>query len=851
MNLDKPIKSKSGWKWLFRMAWRDSKASGKRLLLFMGSIILGIAAVVSIQSFSANLKENIALQSKALMGADFRIDGNQPANERVQAIMDSLGGADASAVSFPSMGFFPKSDDARLIGVKGVKGNYPLYGELDTQPVSAASSYQQDGGALVDATLMLQFEAKIGDSIKIGNVLFPIVGELVSAPGTAGVGASIAPPVWIPERMIEATGLIQTGSRVGYDYYFMADEDQDLDELDRLVDPMLDVENADLDTHISTGQRLGRSYDNFGKFLNLVAFIALLLGCVGIASSVHIHIKEKLRSVAVLKCIGATRKQTFLIYVIQIAGMGLLGGLIGVVTGLALQQSFPMLLSDFLPFEVEINLAPYAILLGLLLGVLMSILFALTPLLATWYVSPLQVLRVQEDMPVRARGPRLMVFVGILLFVFGFAFWLLGNLAYAFFFVLSILIVFFVLGGLAILFMRGIKKFFPTSWGFTTRQSLLNLYRPNNQTTVLILAIGVGTFLISTLYFTKDILLARTSLETASNTPNLILMDVQTDQREAAMASITDSGREVLNNIPIITMRMQQIKDRPVRELILDTTTTMNRWVLHHEFRVTYRDALNVSETTNDGDWPAKIEKEGHIPISLAQNVADDAQVELGDVIIFNIQGVLMKTVVGHIREVDWARMQINFSILFPSGVLEEAPQFHVLTTHLPDASSSAQLQRQLVKLFPTVSILDLRQVITVIEDILNKISWVINFMAFFSILTGIIVLIGSVRTSKYQRMKESVLLRTLGAKDGQILKITALEYLYLGILGTGMGVLLALLGSFLLAQFVFEISFVPSLTPFTVVLPGITALVLLIGLFNSRTVIQSSPLVVLRKELS
>ena len=264
--MNQELKTQSGWNWVFRMAWRDSRASAKRLLLFMASIILGIAAVVAIQSFSDNLKKNIALQSKALMGADFLIDSNQPPNERVLAIIDSLGGANAKGVSFPSMGLFPNSGDARLIGVKGVEGAYPLYGELETLPMEAASTYQDRGGALVDATLMLQFNAQVGDSIKIGNVVFPIVGQLISAPGTGGVGASIAPPVWIPYHMIDATGLIQTGSRVGYDFYFLAKEGQDLEALDRIVDPQLDIENADLDTHISTGQRLGRSYDNFGKF---------------------------------------------------------------------------------------------------------------------------------------------------------------------------------------------------------------------------------------------------------------------------------------------------------------------------------------------------------------------------------------------------------------------------------------------------------------------------------------------------------------------------------------------------------------------------------------------------------
>ncbi|RNC90317.1 MAG: FtsX-like permease family protein [Allomuricauda sp.] len=832
------------------MAWRDSRSSAKRLFLFMASIILGIAAVVSIQSFSDNLKDNIALQSRALMGADFLIDGNQLPNEAVLAIMDSLGGADAKAVSFASMALFPKTGDTRLVGVRAVEGNYPFYGTLETEPVAAATSYQ-DGGALVDATLLLQFNAKVGDSIKIGNTVFPIVGQLISAPDTGGIGASIAPPVWIPERMVEATGLIQVGSRLGYDFYFKAKPDQDLEALDREVDPLLDAENYDLDTHLSTGQRLGRSYDNFGKFLNLVAFIALLLGCVGIASSVHVHVREKLRSVAVLKCIGATRKQTFFIYLIQIAGMGLLGGFIGVVAGLLLQQSFPFILQDFLPFEVEISLAPQAMFLGLVLGLLMSVLFALTPLLGTWYVPPLQVLRVDDTKSRASLAIRSLVVTGIVLFIFVFSYWLIENLTNAIFFVVAIIVVFLMLSGLATLFMKAIKRFFPTTWRFTARQSLLNLYRPNNQTAVLILAIGVGTFLISTLYFTKDILLARASLETSSETPNLILMDVQTEQRDAAIQGISEEGHAILNNIPIITMRIQQLKETPARQLLLDTTSTVNRWVLHHEFRVTYRDSLIPSESTEGGQWPAAKVEEGYVPISIAQNVAESAQVGLGDKIVFNIQGVLMKTVVSHLRTVDWARAQINFSILFPSGVLEDAPQFHVLTTHVPDASSSAQLQRKLVRAFPTVSIIDLRQVIAIVQDILNKISWVINFMAFFSILTGIIVLIGSVRTSKYQRMKESVLLRTLGAKDKQILKITALEYFYLGVLGSGMGVILAFLGSFLLAQFVFDTEFTPSMVPFLVVLPGIALLVLMIGLLNSRTVLRSTPLEVLRKELA
>jgi putative ABC transport system permease protein len=191
----------------------------------------------------------------------------------------------------------------------------------------------------------------------------------------------------------------------------------------------------------------------------------------------------------------------------------------------------------------------------------------------------------------------------------------------------------------------------------------------------------------------------------------------------------------------------------------------------------------------------------------------------------------------------------MNFSILFPKGVLEKAPQFHVLTTYVENDAISASLQQDLVKKFPNVSVLDLRQVYNLVENILDKISWVINFMAFFSILTGIIVLIGSVRTSKYQRMKESVLLRTLGAKSKQIVQITALEYLYLGILGSLVGIILSLISSQLLATFLFKETFIPSVVPFLVFLPGITALVLFIGISNIKSVLNSPPLEVLRKE--
>ncbi|HEY9169008.1 MAG TPA: FtsX-like permease family protein [Lutibacter sp.] len=850
INSNKEASLKASFQWLLKMAWRDGKASSRKLVLFMASIVLGIAAVVSIQSFGETLKETISLQSKSLMGADFKIDSNQPPTEKVVKIMDSLGGADAKEISFSSMAAFPKTGAAKLVQVRGMEDGFPFYGVLETEPISAENQYQKQEAALVDATLLLQLGLQVGDSIKIGKITLPIVGALKGAPGSNAVFSSIAPPVIIPYRLISETGLVQTGSRINYDFYFVTPPTMNLEQLEKKLGTVIDLQDADLDTHISTSERLGRRYDNFGKFLNLVAFIALLLGCVGIASAIHIYIKEKLRAVAVLKCLGATKKQTFLIYLLQIAGIGLLGGIIGTVFGLLLQQLFPLFLGDLLPVDVEMNFSPQVILMGLLLGILMSVLFALYPLMNTLYVSPLQALRVQEEDTLKSRKAGIMVLLGIFLFIFIFSFWLLKDWRYSLAFVGGILITFSILAGIANLFMKSIKKYFPTSWGFVARQSLLNLFRPQNQTLILILAIGVGSFLISTLYFTKDVLLAQASLESNAKNPNMILLDVQTEQKDSVANTINSKGLPVMDNIPIVTMRLQSIKGRLVNDIRKDSTATIRRWILNHEFRVSYRDSLTASETLITGVWTPKVTNNELVPISISDNFAEDAKVTVGDKITFNVQGVLLKTVIGSVRKVDWAQMQLNFTIVFPKGVLENAPQFRVLTTNVPNEMASAEVQQELVKNFPNVTIIDLRQVLTVVEKLLDKIAWLINFMAFFSILTGIIVLLGAVKTSKYQRIRESVLLRTLGARSNQILKITALEYLYLGVLGSLSGILLSLLSSQLLAWLVFDTPFIPSLIPFVVLFPGITLLVLAIGLGNSLGVIKSPPLEVLRKEV-
>src|SRR5690606_23777120 len=319
----------------------------------------------------------------------------------------------------------------------------------------------RDGKALMDATAMMQLDLQVGDSIKIGGLTLAIAGALMAVPGSNSFFGSIAPPVLIPMALIDSTGLVQTGSRIEYKYYFLAGAGQDLSRLNAEIGPLLEVEQADLDTHESESRRMGRRYENFGKFLNLVGFIALLLGCVGIASGMNIYIKEKLGSIAILKCLGATRRQAFMIFFIQVGLMGLIGGAIGILLAYFLQQLLPILAQGMLPLEVEPQMSGRSVLLGISLGLVMSLLFAMVPLIQTLYVSPLQALRVVSERKRKSKRASLGVGLGIGLFVFGFSYWLLGDLLRALAFVSGLALVFLIMVGTTYGALGLLRKYFP------------------------------------------------------------------------------------------------------------------------------------------------------------------------------------------------------------------------------------------------------------------------------------------------------------------------------------------------------------------------------------------------------
>ena len=833
------------------MAWRDSRRNRSRLLLFVSSIILGIAALVAIYSLGDNMRQEIDRQAAALLGADLEISGNKQPSLETRQMADSLGGQRSEERSFTSMVYFPKNGGSRLIQVRALSGNFPYYGDLETTPITAARTFRNAQQALVDQTLMLQFNARNGDSVRVGNINFIIAGILEGAPGQTGLSASVAPIVYIPLKYLEQTGLSQKGSRINYKYYFKFNEEVEIEKVVEQIKPRLEKEGLNYDTVESQKEDTNRSLSDLTQFLALVSFIALLLGCIGVASAIHIYVREKIAAVAVMRCLGAQGKQAFLIFLIQIVVIGLIGSIVGAILGTIIQQFLPLVLKDFLPVTIDTALSWKAILQGIAVGVVISFLFALLPLISIRNVSPLNTLRLSfQPLRLFKDGMKWLVYAGILLFIFGFSYLQLGSVGKAVYFSLGVVLAFLILVAIAALLMWLVRRFFPDAWSYLWRQGLANLFRPNNQTTILIVSIGLGTAFICTLFSIQSILLNRVTLSTSGNQPNTVLFDIQTAQKDRVLAMAKQQGLPVNGTVPIVNMRLEQVNNITAATLQEDSTIEMQKWVFSREYRVTFRDSLIGSEKITKGKWVGKAEQSGIPLISLEERFADRNRIEVGDTMSFNVQGSMISTIVGSLRSVDWNRIQTNFLVVFPSGVLEEAPQFHVLLTRIPDKETSARFQQAIVQQFPNISIIDLGLVLRVLDNLLEKVGFVIRFMAAFSIITGLVVLIASVLISKYQRVQESVLLRTLGASRKQIFVITALEYFFLGSLAAFTGILLSLSGSWMLATYSFETSFTPQWLYLFLVFLSICFLTVIIGLANSRSVVTRSPLEILREEV-
>ncbi len=833
------------------MAWRDSRGSRGRLVLFVSSMVLGIAALVAIHSFGLSLRRAVDEQAKTLLGADMSFESSRLFTPEVEAVIDSLGGEQSRRVSFQSMALFPRTMQTRLATVRAIEGAYPYYGEVETEPAEAAGAYLREQGALVDAGLMEQFGLAVGDSVRIGRRSYRVAGRLIKTPREANAVMLFSPRIYIPLEGLDAELLAQ-GSRADYEVYFRFPEGADVERTARDIKPFIEANKIGIDTVEEIRGNWDEGLTNLYRFLSLVGFVALLLGGLGVASAIHVYIQQRVASVAMLRCLGARQSGTVMIYFVQALAMGLVGSVIGIALGLGLQGLLPRLLVDVLPVSVPFVLSPLVIGLGLLVGVSVTVLFSIMPLVSLRRISPLMALRAGYEEGAR-RGPdpvNLLIGAFIAAVVAALAVVQAGDWRYGLAYAAGLGIVLGCLALVAWLITFAARRWPTGGWSYPWRQGLANLYRPHNQTRMLMLSLGFGAFIVVLLLLVQRTLLAQIEVADAEGRPNLVLFDIQPDQISGVREIVEGAGAPVLEVVPIVTMRLASVKGQSVEEMRKDSTADLS-WALTREYRSSYRDRLNDSERLVAGAFVgAAADTSAAVPVSIEEDVAGELGVGLGDSLVFNVQGVPVETYVSSIRKVNWRRVSTNFFVVFPTGVLETAPQFQVLLTRTQNETEAARLQAALVERYPNVSAVDLSLVLSVFDSVFGRIAFIVRFMALFSIVTAVLVLIGAVTTSRVQRVGESMLLKTLGASRRTVFTIVAIEHALLGVFAALTGLVLAMAAAWALARFVFEAPFVMAPLVLAAAVAAVAALTVGVGLLNSRGIYEKPALAVLRAEV-
>jgi putative ABC transport system permease protein len=552
--------------------------------------------------------------------------------------------------------------------------------------------------------------------------------------------------------------------------------------------------------------------------------------------------------------------------------MGLVGATLGAAIGVGIQFLLPGLLKDVLPLDVRVQIEPTAIAVGIGLGVWIALAFALRPLVALRRISPLQAIRRNVNPP-RAKGidwATWTVNLFIALTVVGISATRANAPRDVIGFSVGIAGVLVLLLLSAALLSRLARIAVRPSWPYVVRQGIANLYRPANQTRSVVLSLGFGAFLVTTLYLVQSNLLAQLRITEEASRGNLIFFDVQDDQSLGVDSIVKAAQLPVLQRTPIVTMRIAEVNGKTVAELApprRDDTLSQGSapareaqqgedrrpsgWALRREYRSTFRDTLFTGEVLAAGQWFGATDAPTGGPadeVSLEVDVAEGLGVTLGDVIVWDVQGVRIPTRVTSLREVNWARFEPNFYAVFQSRTLTQAPKTYVLLAASEDARASAQVQSAVVRRYPNVASIDLSLVRKTVGEISRRASLAIRFLAIFSLAMGIPVLFSAVAATRRERVREGVLLKTLGATRAQIGRILVSEYTVLGVLGSLTGLLLSFGGAWAIMTYIFDRPF----TAATGQALGISAAMMLmavaIGMLSGRDVFKETAMSALRE---
>ncbi len=838
---------------IFNLTFREIRSSWRRLLFFFLCIAVGVGSVVALRSLIQNLSQAVGTDARALLTADFVVSStNDFAPTDVGKIEDAIsesGIVEARNETIETSAMARPVDKANqgfgFVELKGIEPPFPLVGNFT---LSGGKPFDfkllENKGAVVAPILLEKLNVRIGDKIHIGEADFEIRATFDEEPGGAG-GFRLGARVFVEKKAFDEAGITRNSGRIRRRILYRTSDNPT--ELVKSLREALKGTTLSVQSYRETQENLNEQFEKTENYLSLTGLLILVLGGVGVWNVARVFVEQKRRSIAVLKCLGASGSRIITVYLLQILTLGLFGSLFGILLAQIFLWFAGWRFADALPAAMRYTIHLPTAWQGILLGVLISMLFSALPLLQVRTIKPNLLLRDEANEKMRRFDATRIVFAAVSLGgLLGVAAWQAGSLKVGALFLGGLGATSLVLYGAAVLLTRLLKNFKGIG-SFALAQAVNSMYRPGNQTRIILLAVGLGAFVVLGVQSLQANLVREFDFTRSQKLPSLFFIDVQKSQIEKIEQTIEQATGEPIQIVPTIRARIALVNGEGFD--YSNTEVRQQQGQIGREFAITYRPNLDENETIIAGNW-----WQGDTPedaeVSVEEDMAQRLKVAVGDWITFDISGRKINARVANIRKLDLRNTRTAFVFVFRPGFLEKAPQTFVATVlkRLPEVER-ARLQRAVIDEFPNVQIFDVAEVVAVVQRLVNNFVLAISFVGSFVILSGMLILIGSIALTKSQRIYENAVLKTLGAKRLTLSAILFAEYGLLGILAGIIGAFFAAVLSFVASRYVFNIEWEFN---FTLLLIGVLTtalLVMTVGAIASFDVLFRKPLAVLRSQ--
>jgi putative ABC transport system permease protein len=850
---------------VIRMALREIRASWQRLLFFFVCIAVGVGSIVALRAVIQNVRVALDGEARTLVGADLVVSTNRPWPPAVLQRLDAEQRAGritlrSEAAEIPTM--VRPADTTkpatRMVELRAVGPEFPLYGSLTLRDAPYSHELLRNGGAVVRPELLAQFGLEVGDSILIGTAPFQVRGIITAEPGRRIGAFTLGPRVIIDRADLEKTGLLAFGSRANFQQLLKVPDDVSSAVNTELREAFAN-EFVNFRWYRRTEDQMGENLTRAENYLSLVGLVVLILGGIGVSSVTRVFVQQKVKSIAILKCVGSTSPQMLAVYMTQVLLLGLAGSALGVAlaaVAIAAVPSFVGELATLLP--PDYGLTQSAVVQGLAIGLLVSILFSLVPLLEVRHVKPSLLLR--QDIPAPARFDWLKwgVTGAVAASLVAVASWQAGSVQVGLILSGGFVAIAFVLHLAGLALVRAVQPLRYSRY-FPLRQAVLHIARPGNQTRVILLAVGLGAFFVLGVRSLQANLLRDFSIQAGPDAPDMFLIDIQQEQRDriAAFLDEANGAAPAPRVMPTLRARVVSVQGR---EMDLDSYQQVRGRGLAREYTVTYRPHLEANEQVVDGEWWGDAPMTGGPEVSVEERFNDrdndgnfrvGSRITVGDTMQFDVLGRIITARVTSVRRVDWQDFRAGgFMFVFRPGTFDQAPHTYISALQGPrDPDTRARMQAQLVAQFPNVSVIDLREILQTIQSLVNNVTLAVTVVGALVLFSGVLILVGAVSMTKFRRVYEAAILKTLGASGRLIATMLVLEYGVLGAIAGTVGALGAIALSWAVARFALELPWEP--TPLITVagIVATSALVAVIGVLASLDVLRHKPLATLRAE--